>query len=510
MPVRFLILLCLFLISSASAVVAESGGEAVQQAVFPTSPTSYGDGALPLWERIQSRATPFNLTVTILFLCAIIHTFLAPFFLKWSHRVEHQHEEKLRAENRARHASAGHPVSVKATILEFLGEIEAVFVLWAIPVLAVAVHHFGWTEMSHFLNHDSVFTEPMFVVVIMAISATRPIVKFAEKCLSLAASLGGGTPAAWWLSILILAPLLGSIITEPAAMTISALLLSRRIYEFQPGSALKYATLGLLFVNISVGGVLTNFAAPPVLMVAGPDRWNWSSAYMFATFGTHALLAIAVNTSLYFAIFRKQLAALKPNPLNDMIEGPQGDTEDHRLPIPSWVTILHLVFLGWTVAVLHHPVMFIGGYLFFLALVQATSHHHDKTSFRGPLMVGLFLAGLVIHGRLQAWWLEPVLSSGLGEWPLMIGATLLTAFNDNALITFLASQVPNLADSAKYAIMSGAIAGGGLTVIANAPNPAGQALLKRYFPNGISPLGLFLGAAVPTIIVFLIFMLLRW
>ena len=94
----------------------------------------------------------------------------------------------------------------------------------------------------------------------------------------------------------------------------------------------------------------------------------------------------------------------------------------------------------------------------------------------------------------------------LNDQLLMLGATVLTAFNDNAAITYLAAQVHDLAPSAKYAVVAGAVTGGGLTVIANAPNPAGQSILSKFFKDGISPLGLLLGALVPTIIVYLCFM----
>ena len=121
--------------------------------------------------------------------------------------------------------------------------------------------------------------------------------------------------------------------------------------------------------------------------------------------------------------------------------------------------------------------------------------------------MGFFLAGLVVHGGLQAWWIEPVLGR-LGEKSLFAGATILTAFNDNALITYLATLVPGLTENLKFAVVAGAVTGGGLTVIANAPNPAGQSILSRYFPGGVSPLGLFLGALIPTLIVAFSFMVL--
>jgi len=159
------------------------------------------------------------------------------------------------------------------------------------------------------------------------------------------------------------------------------------------------------------------------------------------------------------------------------------------------------------VLTLHYPPLFIGGFLFFLAFSQATAHHQGKLELKTPLLVGFFLAGLVTHGGLQGWWIEPVLKS-LTQIPLFVGATLLTAINDNAAITYLATLVPSFTDELKYAVVAGAVTGGGLTVIANAPNPAGQSILQRFFPGGVNPLGLLLGALIPTIVLALTFMLL--
>jgi predicted cation transporter len=144
-------------------------------------------------------------------------------------------------------------------------------------------------------------------------------------------------------------------------------------------------------------------------------------------------------------------------------------------------------------------VLFLGGFLFFLGFTQATAHHQDDLSLRGPLLVSFFLAGLVIHGSLQGWWIQPLLSK-LSVTPLFWGSTILTAFNDNAAITYLASLVPTLTPEMKYAVVAGAVTGGGLTVIANAPNPAGISILSKFFNNSVSPLGLLAGALIPTLI----------
>jgi hypothetical protein len=220
---------------------------------------------------------------------------------------------------------------------------------------------------------------------------------------------------------------------------------------------------------------------------------------MFTHFGWHAVSGIVLSNATYLLVFRKELFALKAAAVDKTLKAEE--------PVPAWVTGMHVVFLGFTVWMAHYPALFIGGFLFFLAFAQATAHHQSKVELKSPLLVGFFLAGLVIHGGLQAWWIQPVLGR-LGEVPLFAGATVLTAFNDNALITYLATLVPGFSPELKFAVVAGAVTGGGLTVIANAPNPAGQSILQKYFPEGVSPLGLFLGALVPTVIVAFSFMVL--
>ncbi|MGB2428595.1 MAG: putative Na+/H+ antiporter [Akkermansiaceae bacterium] len=466
-------------------------------------------GISGMWEKISYRAQdqPFLVVASLIFLCAIIHTFFAVPITRYAHKVQHDHDAEIRRQMSAQgeSATAKDMVSFKATMLHFLGEIEAIFGIWVIALIAAIAGFYDVETVKSYISRVN-FTEPMFVVIIMALASTRPVLRFAENALSFFARFGKETPAAWWLSILIVAPILGSFITEPGAMTIAAMLLAKKFYKLKPSPKLAYGTLGLLFVNISVGGVLTNFAAPPVLMVAGPQKWDLTSMEMLLHFGGKAVVGILISTILYFAIFRKELRALSGS-LEDHDGDGQGDLKhDHDRPIPVWVTITHLMFMGWTVYFAHTPAIFIGGFLFFLAFRQATEHHQFDIKLRGPILVGFFLGGLVIHGGLQGWWLAPVITS-LGEIPLFVGSVILTSFNDNAAITFLASQVDGLSAGLKYAVLAGAVCGGGLTVIANAPNPAGQALLNRFFGDGISPGKLALGAFVPTVIVSVVMLL---
>jgi hypothetical protein len=465
---------------------------------FPPPLDRYqGEAGLSLWEVLahRVRVEPLNLVATALFALAILHTFAASRFTAWSHRLREASESPPAAPAPdLLEAEPSHALRFKAEVLHFLGEIEVIFGLWVIPLLAVVAAAKGWPAAEAFV-HGVDFTEPAFVTVVMALSSTRPVLEFAETVVGRLAALGGRTPTAWWLATLIVAPVLGSFITEPAAMIIGALLLARQVFEGGPSPSLRYATLGLLFTSISVGGTLTHFAAPPVVMVAA--RWDWDTGFMLSTFGWKALLGIVLATALYAAWFRRELATLRL---------PAPGAAARR--VPTWIVAVHLGFLAWTVFAGHTVALFVGGFLVFLAFTHATAPYQSPLNLRPALLVGFFLAGLVVHGALQQWWIEPVLGR-LPALPLFAGAMALTAFNDNAAITYLASLVPGFTPELRYAVTAGAVAAGGLTVIANAPNPAGQAVLGRYFPDGVSPLGLFAGAAIPTAIVAACFLAFR-
>jgi hypothetical protein len=449
---------------------------------------------------------PFNLVATLIFFAAIAHTFAAPTFLRLSHQFEREHQQRIATSGREPQPGSREEVSFKAQIFHFLGEIEAIFGIWAVPLLIAITCFKGWPQARDYIGHGLNFTEPLFVVVIMTMAASRPILKLSKQLMAFAAAIGKGSPAAWWLSILTLGPLLGSFITEPAAMTISALLLAEKFYQRKPTAEFAYATLGLLFVNVSVGGTLTHFAAPPVLMVA--EKWGLGMARMFTEFGWKAALGIVIANVVYFLAFRREFVSLPSSEgVGRGADGPSTHSVA-SIPIPIGVTAVHVAFLTWTVVTSHFPALFIGGFLFYLAFIQATEHHQYEVSLRPALLVGFFLAGLVVHGGLQGWWIGPSLSR-LKEIPLFFAAAALTAFNDNAAITYLASLVPGFSESLKYAVVAGAVAGGGLTVIANAPNPAGQSILAKFFPDGVSAAKLFIAALIPTLIVCAAFLLFR-
>lgn len=417
-----------------------------------------------------------EILASVLFGIAVVHTFCVKRFAHWAHQYP-----------------SG---SVPEQFLHFLAETEVVFGLWAaVLFLGIMMARQSLTEAVHYIESLN-FTEPKFVFVIMVVAATRPVVKLAESLISLAArALPLREGLSFYLSALILGPLLGSFITEPAAMTLLALVLKRRYFDQGISRRLAYATLGLLFVNVSIGGTLTHFAAPPVLMVAA--KWDWDLQYMFLHFGWRAAAACAVSAALVAVLFRKELSAVLP-------------VRDAGAGVPLWLTATHLAALTMVVVFAHHPDLFFGVFVLFLGVVTATQRHQEPLKLREGLLVGFFLAGLVTLGSLQAYWLKPLIQS-LNGAALFFGATGLTALTDNAALTYLGSLVEGISDELKYALVAGAVTGGGLTVIANAPNPAGIGILqsaKAFADEGISPAGLFLGALGPTLVAVVFFWLL--
>jgi hypothetical protein len=407
------------------------------------------------------QASLIQTVAAALFALALLHTFAA----KWFEGLAHRHP---------RHAGLFH----------ILGEVEVVFGLWAF-VLVVAMALLGSGAEALAYAESRHYTEPLFVFVVMVVAASRPVLALVQSSLMAVARLVPLPTAVVlaWLG-LALVPLLGSLITEPAAMTLAALILAPLVFRQGPPEWLKYGALGVLFVNVSIGGTLTSYAAPPVLMVAA--AWQWDSAFMASTFGWRACVAVLVNATVVVFLLRRHLHA------------PAAADAQADAPVPLLVSLIHLGFLAAAVVFAHHPVVFIGLFLFFIGYTQAYAQHQSPLILKEGLLVGFFLAGLVVLGGMQQWWLQPIVSS-LAPTALFFGALGLTAVTDNAALTYLGSLIEGISTQSQYMLVAGAVAGGGLTVIANAPNPAGAALLRRGFnEESIGALGLLAGALAPT------------
>lgn len=416
---------------------------------------------------------PIEWIAASIFAIALAHTFAAKQFERLSHRYP-------------RHSGLFH----------LLGEVEVVFGFWAIVLIVLMAMSVGGNAALEYAESRN-YTEPLFVFVVMVIAASKPVLATVISVVKMVATWAPlPTPVATaWLGLAFV-PLLGSLITEPAAMTIAALMLATQIFRRHVPEGLKYLAMGVLFVNISIGGTLTSYAAPPVLMVA--TTWQWDSAFMLSTFGWKAALAVIVNASVATYLLRNHLRPTLP--------ANEEEPEDARAPLP--VVAVHLALLAGVVVFAHHPVIFLGLFLMFLGFTQAYSKYQSPLILKEALLVGFFLAGLVVLGGMQQWWLQPIVAS-LEPLALFVGAVGLTAITDNAALTYLGSLIEGISDESKYMLVAGAVAGGGLTVIANAPNPAGVALLKRGFTDEtVGAGGLLLGALGPTVVAVLAFMLL--
>lgn len=413
---------------------------------------------------------------------AVIHTFLVGRILAFSHKFPKN--------------------SMTANVLHLLGEIEAVFAIWAALFMAVFIFTEGWpTAIAYQKSLD--FIEPFFIFAIMVVCSTRPILTAARQGILFLSSVVQKifrTPAVLTdlVIVLIIGPLSGSFITEPAAMTVTAFMLNSMLQK--ESSKLIYALIAVLFVNVSIGGALTPFAAPPILMVA--TKWNWDFQFIMTHFGWKSALAVIVNALGLILIFRKQFS----ESCITLKEVEQRLSSSHA-EIPWTVTLIHLLFLMGIVATAHYQNAFLGIFLLFMGVASVTQRYQDHLRLKESLLVSMFLGGIIQFGAFQKWWLAPLLA-GMSDIVLFKGAVALTAITDNAALTYLGSQVEGLSEASKYALVGGAIAGGGLTIIANAPNAAGYSILSQKFPGGIKPLNLLLAALLPTAVaIFFLWML---
>ncbi len=414
--------------------------------------------------------TTVQIAGALIFVVALIHTFSTTLFERLARRYP-QHEGGF----------------------HLLGEVEVVFGFWALVLVLFTFAVEGKKPATDYLDGRN-FTEPLFVFAIMVIAGSRPIQSVAALLVNtLARVVPVPTSLAFYFLALSIIPLAGSLITEPAAMTLAALMLRGRVFNCPLPERVKYATIGVLFVNVSIGGTLTSFAAPPVLMVAG--KWGWDSAFMLSNIGWRAAIAVFINALVVCLLFGRHIVKAVP----------AADAEPPASPAPISAMLVSVLFLLGVVVFAHHAAVFMGLLLFFIGYSAAYPRHHDTLILREALLVAFFLAGLVVLGGQQQWWLQPLLTS-MSPQAVYYGATALTAVTDNAALTYLGSLVDGLSPEFKYSLVTGAVTGGGLTVIANAPNPAGFSILRGGFTDGsINALWLLAAALGPTGVAIVLF-----
>ncbi|MCB1181652.1 MAG: hypothetical protein KDK55_06510 [Chlamydiia bacterium] len=432
------------------------------------------------------KPNPFEFTSTILFVLAVLHTFLTPTFFEFYKKLS------IKAEEGRPNWKKYHFLS---ELMNLFSEIEVVFGMWLIPLIIAFGLMMGWTKaFVYFSSFD--YTDPLYIMVIFVVVGSRPIFYFAEKILEWVARLGGDRPGAWWWTILTIGPLLGALLKEPGAMALSSLLLVNKFYLYRPSRQFAYATLGLLFVNVSVGGMLTPFSSRALFVVA--KEWGWGTGKMFAIFGWKAVLGVLISNLVYYLIFRQEFKRKYPPRL--------GAHQSQKTVPPPWLILVHLLFLAIIALTGEYAPIFIGIFILFLGLCKATSFYQTNLHLKSSLLVGFFFASLLIFGDLQSWWVKYLLDIQ-GLINLMGRSALLSAFVDNATVIYISTRISLNGQAIHYAIVAGAMAAGGLTIVANAPNLIGYTILRSSFYGKISFLRLFLGALIPTTIMLFTFWL---
>jgi len=433
--------------------------------------------------------TLFNTGIAIIFFLAIVHTFFTP---------QIHAQAKILKMNQIAHPYKWRFYYFLSEFCNLNSEIELIFGLWLIPLFLWASLFTDWqTIQAYLLRRDYTFV--LYIMVIVVVIGSRPIISFAEKVLEFVARLGGDTAGAWWLTIMTIGPILGSLLKEPGAMALSAILLAKKFYLYQPSRSFQYATLGLLFSNISVGGLLTPHSSRALFIAA--KTWKWDTQFMLTHFGWKLLIAIVILNFIYYFIFRKNFQEHFPKRL------PTLEKDEERKPTPLWISLVHLLFVIMITIFALDGAIFMGLFLLYLGFHQVTRFYQTKMHIKQAALVGFFFASLMIHGELQGFWITPLLRD-FGQTVMVGSSFILSALVDNAIVNYLAVQIPSFSPQEQYLLVAATMSAGGLTVIANVTNPLGLTILRHSFHEEVSLGKLFLGALFPSLFYFTIFILL--
>lgn len=480
--------LCLILAAMAKAIVLEAQ-EAItslpwimdDEQLLPVH--RYDEGIKENFENpfaAEAKGSTQSLFATVLLGTGFIHSLLLRNLFSSAH-----------SSKKEGHPSKQLPTTFTKQVLHFFNEIKAIFGIWIIPLLASATFLYDWEASMNFLNTRN-YTEALFIAVIMTIASSNPIMNIIESLIRKIASLCGGSTGAWWVALLTVGPILGSIITEAGAMIVTSLLLAKQFYSRRISQKLAYATLGLLFTHISLGAILTNFCLPVSWI-----NTDWEAIFTLALFGGKSILAIVTSTFCYYLYFRKEFAKLekeKSKPLE-------------KIQIPWWVTAMHILFLSGAIVSIYFPLIFITISFLFLLFHEATREYQTCLKLRPPMLVGFFFSGLVIHGGLQEWWITPLIER-IDALVIACASFMFGSFMDGTTLTYIATLLPSLSDATKYSVIVGTLAVGGLSMIGNAPTQCNKEI-NPHFAEGISPKKLFLAALFPMFVTASIFLIFR-
>ncbi|WP_348663117.1 putative Na+/H+ antiporter [Chlamydia vaughanii] len=424
----------------------------------------------------------------ILFFCSILHTFLTPWL--YSQCQLCQHKKMIFPERWKKYLWL-------SEFYRLVSRVELVFVLWAAPLFLWFLYSEGYkVTMGYFNSRNYVFS--LFIVIMLILLESRPIVYFSERIFSNIAKIGRQSPRCWWWTLMIACPLSSIFLKETGAMIIAATLLARNFYKFSPSPRFAYATMGLLFSNISIGGLTSGLSSRALFIILPSVRWG--NSFILKYFCWKSIIAMLISTTIYYLIFRKEFdnfpkVVTNPSMMNERV--------------PKWIICVHIILVGSVIFARSIPLLMAAILIFYLGFQKFTIFYQHSIRTAKVCFVGLFYAGLVIFGELQEWWVLEIMHR-MSDFGYLITSYTLSIFLDNALVNYLVHNLPVATDCFLYLVIAGCMSAGGLTIISNMPNIVGYLIIRPTFPSSSVSLGwLFLSALGPSIISLMTFWILK-
>lgn len=425
---------------------------------------------------------------TVLFFFSVVHTFLTPWFYQRFQVCKHK--KMIFPEKWKKYLWL-------SECYRLLSRVETVFILWAVPLFLWFLYTEGYKmTISYFNSRNYIFS--LFIIIMLLLLESRPIVYLSECIFSSIAKIGKQSPRCWWWTLMIATPVSSVLLKETGAMIIATTLLSRSFYRFAPSTRFAYATMGLLFSNISLGGLTTGLSSRALFIILPSVKWG--NSFILKYFCWKALIAILISTTVYYLIFRKEFARF-PKVVTVL--------SNVKERMPKWIICVHILLIVAVILARFVPLLMVAILIFYLGFQRFTIFYQRPMRIGKACFVGLFYAGLVIFGELQEWWVLELMHR-MPDFGYMMTSYVLSIFLDNALVNYLVHNLPVATDCFLYLVIAGCMSAGGLTLISNIPNIVGYLALQSFFPSSSFSLGwLFLFALGPSIIALMTFWILK-
>lgn len=433
-------------------------------------------------------SVPLQIGALACFILSIVHIFMIPVFA----RLYRNYQNKRIAfpEDWKRFLWLGEWYRLMSTI-------ELVFLLWSVPLFFWFLYTEGYKGTMAYLNTRN-YTFSMFIIVMWLLLGSKPISYAVEHAFAKIANIGRQSPKSWWLTVMFVAPLSTIFLRETGAIIIATTLLAKYFYDLSPSTRFSYATMGLLFSNVSIGGLLTTSSSRSLSMILRTLRWD--NYEVMTHFGWKALLAICLSTTVYYYLFRREFHHF-PRKIEHIINAGR--------KIPIWIICVHIAMAFAAMRFRSAPVLMGGVCIFYVFFHRLTVFYQNKIDFWKVCCLGVFFIGMSFVGGLQEWWILKLVKNS-SDFGYMWAAYILSIFLDNVLVNLMMHDLPVVTDCYLYLVVAGCMSAGGLTLIANTPNIVSFATLRPFFQKpSFSFWKLFLASLFPSVLALMLFWLLR-